>query len=121
MVQYVLSLKDENSTRIICICLESQYTHLAEKKGGSHIVEKCIRSSEFGMRSVVGALLKSEKALFRLASHQFGNYVVQTALKVTKVNNLFINPSHKFPHNQVFNKFLHVCSTIMWSFTGVLS
>ncbi|XP_031101898.1 putative pumilio homolog 8, chloroplastic [Ipomoea triloba] len=84
VVQHVLMLKDENFTRIICIRLEGLYIHLAHRKGGSHVVEKCIISSEFGMRSVVGAFLKSEKPFLQLASDQFGNYVVQTALEVTK-------------------------------------
>nr|GLL37681.1 putative pumilio homolog 19 isoform X1 [Ipomoea trifida] len=84
VVQHVLMLKDENFTRIICIRLEGLFIHLAHRKGGSHVVEKCIISSEFGMRSVVGAFLKSEKPFLQLASDQFGNYVVQTALEVTK-------------------------------------
>ncbi|XP_019191144.1 PREDICTED: putative pumilio homolog 19 isoform X2 [Ipomoea nil] len=84
VVQEVLELKDENFTRIICNRLEGLYIQLARKKGGSHVVEKCIKSSEFGMRSVVGALLKTKKQLLPLATDQFGNYVVQTALRVTK-------------------------------------
>ncbi|CAH9112083.1 unnamed protein product [Cuscuta epithymum] len=87
VIQHVLTLHDDNISRAICIRLERHYLHLAETMGGSHVVENCLKSSEFGMRSVVETLLERESKLVYLASHQFGNYVVQTALKVTKKHN----------------------------------
>ncbi|CAH9086056.1 unnamed protein product [Cuscuta europaea] len=87
VIQHVLTLHDDNISRAICIRLERHYLHLAGTMGGSHVVENCLKSSEFGMRSVVGTLLERESKLVYLASHQFGNYVVQKALKVTKKHN----------------------------------
>ncbi|RAL52771.1 hypothetical protein DM860_007539 [Cuscuta australis] len=87
VVQHVLTLKEENISRAICIRLERHYMHLAQRIGGSHVVENCMKSSEFGMESVVRTLLRREKALLHLASDKFGNYVVQKALEVTKQDN----------------------------------
>ncbi|VFQ60680.1 unnamed protein product [Cuscuta campestris] len=87
VVQHVLTLKEENISRAICIRLERHYMHLAQRMGGSHVVENCMKSSEFGMESVVRTLLQREKALLHLASDKFGNYVVQKALEVTKQDN----------------------------------
>ncbi|VFQ84827.1 unnamed protein product [Cuscuta campestris] len=87
VVQHVLTLKEENISRAICIRLERHYMHLAQRMGGSHVVENCMKSSEFGMESVVRTLLRREKALLHLASDKFGNYVVQKALEVTKQDN----------------------------------
>ncbi|MCD7464062.1 Rna-binding protein [Datura stramonium] len=84
VVQHVLELGDEEVSSKIFSQLEKQYLTLAFKKGGSHVVEKCIESSKSGMISVVDALLADQKALIQLAKDPFGNYVIQKALKSTK-------------------------------------
>lgn len=86
VVQQVLMFKNNEATRKICDRIKMQYIYLAQRKDGSHVVEKCIRASEYGMKSVVESLLSSEMALLQLACHQLGNYVIQTALKTAKVN-----------------------------------
>ncbi|KAK4360091.1 hypothetical protein RND71_022320 [Anisodus tanguticus] len=82
--EHVLELGDEEISSKIFSQLEKQYLTLAFKKGGSHVVEKCIVSSKSGMISVVDVLLTDEKALVQLANDPFGNYVIQKALKSTK-------------------------------------
>ncbi|XP_009797945.2 pumilio homolog 15-like [Nicotiana sylvestris] len=84
VVQHVLELRDEEISSKIFSQLEKQYLTLAYKKGGSHVVEKCIESSNIGMISVVDVLLADEKSLVHLAKDPFGNYVIQKALKSTK-------------------------------------
>ncbi|KAL2524117.1 putative pumilio8 [Abeliophyllum distichum] len=84
VVQHVLTLRNESVTEKILHCLKGQFIHLAQIKGGSHVVEKCIQFSECGMRNVIGEILENRKAPSHLARDQFGNYVIQKALKMTK-------------------------------------
>ncbi|CAI9097388.1 OLC1v1033796C2 [Oldenlandia corymbosa var. corymbosa] len=82
VVQYVLSIQDELLNESICLSLSGQFVELAQKKGGSHLVEKCLLYSDFGRSLVLKEISRSEKTLSMLAKHQFGNYVIQKALKV---------------------------------------
>ncbi|CAN4126978.1 unnamed protein product [Withania somnifera] len=84
VVQHVLELGYNEISCKIFSQLKKQYLTLAFKKGGSHVVEKCIESSKSGMISVVDVLLADAKALVQLAKDPFGNYVIQKALKSTK-------------------------------------
>ncbi|KAK2999856.1 hypothetical protein RJ639_024158 [Escallonia herrerae] len=85
VVQHVLKLENRKLTDQICDKLRGHYTDLSFKKGGSHIVEKCISSSSIGMTTAVDEFLDNGKTLRRLACDQCGNYVIQTALKATKI------------------------------------
>lgn len=71
--------------------LQGNFEHLAHKQGGSHVIENCIRSCPQGLNLVVKELAKNGEALYRITKNMFGNYVVQTALKETKVILLYIN------------------------------
>ncbi|KAG8385849.1 hypothetical protein BUALT_Bualt03G0088000 [Buddleja alternifolia] len=84
VVQHVLGLKNIDVTCKILQRLQGQFVELAKKKNGSHVVEKCIQSSEAGTIYVVQEILGSPKAAFQLAQHQFGNYVIKRALVNTK-------------------------------------
>ncbi|KAM3328110.1 hypothetical protein P3S68_033572 [Capsicum galapagoense] len=84
VVQHVLELGDEEISRKIFSQLEKQYLSLAFKRGGSHVVERCIQSGKSGMISVVDVLLSDAKTLVQLAKDPFGNYVIQKALQSTK-------------------------------------
>jgi hypothetical protein len=59
---------------------------LSSQQGGSHVVEKCLNSP--WMDYVILDFLKWDR-LWQLARDRYGNYVIQTALKVTKVH--FLN------------------------------
>ncbi|CAH9081783.1 unnamed protein product [Cuscuta europaea] len=80
-------LRNDEITKKICDRLKRDYLHLAFKKSGSRVVEKCIEASEYGLDSVIESLLSSEKSLVLLARNRFGNYVIQTALQIAKVSN----------------------------------
>lgn len=82
VVQHVLGLFNPVFTQKICCILSGHYVRLSSMVGGSHIVEKCLKSP--WMDYPLDELVNSNK-LGRLAADQFGNYVIQTALKVTKV------------------------------------
>ncbi|KAF5750152.1 hypothetical protein HS088_TW03G00484 [Tripterygium wilfordii] len=83
-VQRVLDLKHPVYTAKICRNLKGHYVRLSMLKGGSFVVEKCLRPSPV-MNFVVKDLLQSGRHLQQLAGDQYGKYVIQTALEVTKV------------------------------------
>ncbi|PIN01156.1 hypothetical protein CDL12_26335 [Handroanthus impetiginosus] len=80
VVQNVLELRDIRVTAKILKCLEGQFVHLSQKKGGSHVVEKCMKSSSLGLKTVVEEMVETPKVPLLLAKDQFGNYVIQKAL-----------------------------------------
>ncbi|XP_022734358.1 putative pumilio homolog 8, chloroplastic [Durio zibethinus] len=81
VVQCVLELHNPAIIDKICSNLKGYYVKLSIQKGGSHVVEKCLRSA--GMDHVVIEFLQSNQ-LFQVAKDQYGNYVLQTALRETK-------------------------------------
>ncbi|CAI9760237.1 unnamed protein product [Fraxinus pennsylvanica] len=85
VVQHVLALRNASVTDKILHYLQGRFIHLARIKGGSHVVEKCIEFSESGMLCVIKEILDSQNAPSHLARDQFGNYVIQKALKITKL------------------------------------
>ncbi|KAF2309251.1 hypothetical protein GH714_001377 [Hevea brasiliensis] len=90
VVQKVLALENPIFTERICSSLRGHYKRLSLQKWGSHVVEKCLRST--AMECAVEDLLSSScNQLLQVARDQFGNYVIQSALKVTKKTN---NPLH---------------------------
>ncbi|KAM7506353.1 hypothetical protein LguiB_005257 [Lonicera macranthoides] len=86
VVQHVLSLHNPQVTAEICSRLRDHYSQLSLNQRGSHVVEKCIASSPLGMTYAVQEFLEDEKVLCQIARNEFGNYVIQRALKITKVS-----------------------------------
>lgn len=84
VVQHVLELSNPMLTQKICSMLRGKYVELSLLRYGSHVVEKCLKSPGMAHYAVED-FLKSSSQLFHLARHKYGNYVIQTALKVTKV------------------------------------
>lgn len=85
VVQHVLSLHNPQFTAEICSRLRDHYSQLSLNQRGSHVVEKCITSSPLGMTYAVQEFLENKKVLCQIARNEFGNYVIQRALKITKV------------------------------------
>ncbi|RVW33623.1 putative pumilio-like 7, chloroplastic [Vitis vinifera] len=85
VVQHILELHHPVFTSKICHLLQGYYVRLSVQKSGSHIVEKCLKSH--WMSFAVKELTTSGR-LPQLAHDQFGNYVIQTALRVTKDANI---------------------------------
>ncbi|XWS13413.1 hypothetical protein CRYUN_Cryun36dG0035100 [Craigia yunnanensis] len=81
VVQCILGLQNPEIIDKICSKLKGYYVKISMQKGGSHLVEKCLRSS--GMDHVVHEFLQSNQ-LFQVAKDGYGNYVIQTALRETK-------------------------------------
>ncbi|XP_031257811.1 putative pumilio homolog 19 [Pistacia vera] len=90
VVQHVLELRDPILTQKICFILRGKYVELSLLKYGSHVVEKCLKSPGMAHYAVED-FLKSRSQLFHLARHKYGNYVIQTALKVTKSENISLH------------------------------
>ncbi|KAL3627313.1 hypothetical protein CASFOL_028676 [Castilleja foliolosa] len=92
---------DDVNTRIFNR-LRGRFVQLARTKIGSHIVEKCMKTSQDCMLSVISEMLRSPETLQVLAQHNFGNYVVQTALRMTReegLNELYKTLVHSLePH-----------------------
>lgn len=95
-MQHVLELEVPDITRNLCHKLRGNYARLSIQKAGSHVVEKCLWSSE--RDCIIRELVNSNK-LGQLARDQYGNYVIQTALKRSKVIFLtfFSYVSDRFP------------------------
>lgn len=84
-MQNVLTLKNDGMSARIVLGLRGQFVELGLTQGGSHVVEKCIDASDFGIVSVVKEIVETPQASLNLARDQFGNYVIQRALKKAKV------------------------------------
>ncbi|KAL5987969.1 hypothetical protein ACLOJK_035731 [Asimina triloba] len=67
--------------RICCHELKGKYACLSMKRFSSHVVEKCIQSSQ--TETVIEELMISNN-LHNLICNPFGNYVIQTALRIAK-------------------------------------
>ena len=80
---------------LICKRLQGHYVSLSQERGGSHVVEKCLRSC--GKEYVVMEFLRcNEIDLGLIASDQYGNFVLQTALREIKVRALKFKYIHLF-------------------------
>lgn len=106
VLQHVLGLHDPVCTASICFLLRGSYVLLSSQKGGSHVVEKCLNSP--WMDYAILDFLKCDR-LLQLARDRYGNYVIQTALKATKV--YFLNSIAfeitRFCGKMLFSSLLH--------------
>ncbi|ESQ42433.1 hypothetical protein EUTSA_v10015341mg [Eutrema salsugineum] len=93
VVQHLLKQNNLRCTKDIAINLYGHCVDLSFKKYGSYIVEKLLEKEE-SMGVVVLELLKCDgDRLMRLARHEFGNFVVGKALRVTQKD---MNRAHQF-------------------------
>ena len=91
-MQHVLGLGMSDLTDKICYLLKGNYVRLSRTKHGSHLVEKCLRFSTWGKSYLVEDIKKEKKGMLeKLARDQFGNYVIQRALEISKKVILFVN------------------------------
>ncbi|KAJ9186803.1 hypothetical protein P3X46_002336 [Hevea brasiliensis] len=85
VVQHLLGLRVPQITANLLRQLEGSYTALACNKYGSNVVEKCLfESREEQSTQIIWELLRSSNASMLLVD-SFGNYVIQSALSVSKV------------------------------------
>ncbi|XP_043718827.1 uncharacterized protein LOC122666816 [Telopea speciosissima] len=84
VVQFILELKIPTATANLISQFEGNYVHLSTQKFSSNVVEKCLK--EFGEenRSRIVHELLSYSHFEQLLQDPFANYVIQSALGVTK-------------------------------------
>ncbi|KAA3484752.1 pumilio-like protein 12-like [Gossypium australe] len=93
VLQHVLGLKERQTTESLLRQLEGNYASLSCNRYGSNVVEKCmLESGEEQSTRIIKELLRSPIGS-RLLVDRFGNYVIQSALSVSKgfVYNALLN------------------------------
>ncbi|XVE94987.1 hypothetical protein REPUB_Repub02eG0057800 [Reevesia pubescens] len=84
VVQHILGLKEPQITEILLRHLEGNFASLSRNRYGSNVVEKClVESGERQSTRIIMELLRSP-IVSRLLVDPFGNYVIQSALSVSK-------------------------------------
>ncbi|XP_038688731.1 pumilio homolog 18-like [Tripterygium wilfordii] len=82
VVQHVLGYHDPVFSNMIFKTLKGHYVRLSKQKGGSYVVEKCLKSGAMEL-VVEDFILENNKSFSQLAKDPYGNYVIQIALEVT--------------------------------------
>lgn len=88
VVQHVLELKEPEITASLLRQLEGNYASLSSNRYGSNVVEKCLKESEeqHSTRIIMELLKSKSPTVSTLLVDPFGNYVIQSALSVSKVH-----------------------------------
>lgn len=89
VVQYIIEQKMGGVN--VMFELRGNYVKLATQKFGSHVVEKCLRHYPESRAQIVRELV-SVQNFEHLLQDPFANYVIQSALSVTKVSLVIILP-----------------------------
>ncbi|KAJ4962609.1 hypothetical protein NE237_022548 [Protea cynaroides] len=84
VVQYILGLKIPHVMAAVLRELEGSYITLSLQKFSSHVVEKCLKETEEQQSTRIVKELLSSSKFVTLLDDAFGNYVVQSALSVSK-------------------------------------
>ena len=94
VVQYILALEMPWVIADVMNHLEGKYASLSIKKYSSNVIETCLKNSGVeGCARILGELVNS--SLFgQLLQDPFANYVIQCALKETKVGSLSLSSLH---------------------------
>ncbi|OMO86992.1 hypothetical protein CCACVL1_09335 [Corchorus capsularis] len=99
VVQFILELKIPSATSTLISQFQGNYVHLSTQKFSSHVVEKCLVVLDDESRSRIIHELLSASYFEQLLQDPHGNYVVQTALRVSQgpMHNLLVEAieSHK--------------------------
>ena len=84
-MQYVLGMRVPHVTSNIIVQLGGSYVTLSMSKYGSNVVEKCLKDTgeEHSARIITEIL--HDPDLLKVLQDPYGNYVVQSALNVSKV------------------------------------
>lgn len=85
VVQHIMYLKIPSVTERLVGALEGNYTDLSFEKSGSNVVEKCLKQCDESQVCKIIKELLDDPRFPKLFVDPFGNYVVQSALEVSKV------------------------------------
>ncbi|RVW56049.1 putative pumilio-like 7, chloroplastic [Vitis vinifera] len=83
VIQYIIELKIPSAIASLMSQFEGNYVHLSMQKFSSHVVEKCLKHLEESRPRIVHEFL-SVPHFEQLMQDPFANYVIQSALEVTK-------------------------------------
>lgn len=84
VIQYVMELKIPSAMAKLINQLKGHFVRLSTQKCSSHVVEKCLKYFEESRPKIIHELL-SVPCFEQLLQDPYANYVVQSALTVTKV------------------------------------
>ncbi|KAK8665334.1 hypothetical protein V6N13_005504 [Hibiscus sabdariffa] len=84
VVQFVLELKDDYLTARIIAELEGSFVTLSFSKYGSNVVEKCLKVSGEQLSAMIIREIMNDPDFVKVIGHDYGNYVAQSALSVSK-------------------------------------
>jgi hypothetical protein len=84
VVQYVLDLNVEHMVRKVCAAFRGCFASLCMNKFSSNVMEKSLQSAPDDIQESFVAELMEPATLPKLLQDQYANYVVQTALTVSK-------------------------------------
>ncbi|XP_022725062.1 putative pumilio homolog 8, chloroplastic [Durio zibethinus] len=109
VVQYVLGMRVPHVTSNIIVHLGGSYVTLSMNKYGSNVVEKCLKDAGEGHSARIITEIMHDPDFLKVLQDPYGNYVVQSALHVSKGdlhNTLveFIQRHYPFLHSHLFGK-----------------
>ncbi|EPS71138.1 hypothetical protein M569_03621 [Genlisea aurea] len=85
IVSRILQLDNEEVNMIVYRNLQSRCTFLSTVRGSSNVIEGCMESSLMGLKLVVHEFLSAPlKTLIHIAKDDYGNFVLQKALRICK-------------------------------------
>ncbi len=84
VVQYIIEQKSPSAIVNLLSQFKRHYVHLSMQKFSSHVVEKCLKHLNESREQIVRELI-SVPRFEQLLQDPFANYVIQSALVVTKV------------------------------------
>ncbi|MBA0565956.1 hypothetical protein Golob_010811 [Gossypium lobatum] len=84
VVQHILELKETQTTESLLRQLQGNYASLSCNRYGSNVVERCLLESEEPLTTRIIVELLRSPIVSTLLLDPFGNYVIQSALSVSK-------------------------------------
>ncbi|KAJ8771634.1 hypothetical protein K2173_026811 [Erythroxylum novogranatense] len=88
VVQFIIELKSPSAITNLLSQFKGHYIHLSTQKFSSHVVEKCLKYFEENRSQIIYELL-SVSHFEQLMQDPYANYVIQSALAVTKGGPLY--------------------------------
>lgn len=85
VVQFIIELNIASAAAMLFSQFDGHYVYLSRQKFGSHVVEKFLKCVEESRSRIINELV-SEPHFDQLLQDPFANYVIQSALGVTKVS-----------------------------------
>lgn len=87
VVQYVLERDENDAIKTIVNAVKGDLISLSLHKFGSNVIEKCLKCTPYA-EDIINELLNNNDQLVKLLHDSYGNYVLQTALNVSKATQL---------------------------------